>query len=148
MGIYIYLAVSVSWLGVRGGVTLQPLGDVIVCPEAVTSVFMCNVTSQNLQWIIGPMGELSDETRIFRFDSEIGANVESSAPVPFTAILDHVTTTYRISTLTVQLDMATHAVVNVKCWDVIAQSKEEVSRIMPAGTGVFFRGSKVIKLQK
>ena len=75
---------SVSWPGVRGDVTLQPLGDVFVCPEAVTSIFTCNVTNQPVfQWRVGPDLEGSTiDTRFSPPGSPIGATVASSGAVP------------------------------------------------------------------
>ena len=111
---------------------LQPLGDVFVCPEAVTSVFTCNVTNQLLQWTVGPDLEGSTfETRFFRSGSLVGATVASSGEVPFMAILDHVSGTNWSSTLTVQLNRTSHRVIIVKCSDV--PSNVAVSHLMPAG---------------
>ena len=121
--------VSVSWPDVRGDVMLQPLGDVFVCPEAVTSVFTCNVTNQLLLWMVGP--GLTIETRFFRSGSLVGATVASSGAVPFMAILDHVSGNNLSSTLTVQLNRTSHRVIIVKC--SVVQSNEAVSHIMPAG---------------
>ena len=127
-----YLAVSVSWPGVRGGVTLQPLGDVFVCPEAVISVFTCNVTNQPvLQWMVGPLEDTTIETRFFQPPFRATVASSSSGAVPFMAILDHVSGTDLSSTLTVQLNRTSHRVIIVKCSDV--QSNEAVSHIMPAG---------------
>ena len=125
-------AVSVSWPGVRGDVMLQPLGDVFVCPEAVTSVFTCNVTNQLLLWRVGPgLEDSTFDTRFFPSGSLVGATVASSGAVPFMAILDHVSGTNLSSTLTVQLNRTSHRVITVKCSNV--HSNEAVSHIMPAG---------------
>ena len=125
------LAVSVSWPGVRGDVTLQPLGDVFVCPEAATSVFTCKVTNQLLQWMVSPdLEDSTIETRFFSSGSLVGATVASSEAVPFMAILDRVSGTSLSSTLTVQLDRTSHRVIIVKCSDVQSSA---VAHIMPAG---------------
>ena len=123
---------SVSWPEVEGDVMLQPLADVFVCPEAVTSVFTCNVTNQLLQWTVGPdLEDSTFDTRFFPPGSPVGATVASSGAVPFLAILDHVSGTNLSSTLTVQLNRTSHRVIRVKCLDV--PSNGAVSHIMPAG---------------
>ena len=108
---------------------LRPLGNVFVCPEAVTSIFTCNVTNQlRLQWMVG-LEDSTIDTKFFTRGSL--ATVASSGGVPFMAILDHVSGTSLSSTLTVQLNRTSHRVIIVKCSDV--QSNEAVSLIMPAG---------------
>ena len=111
---------------------LWPLGDVFVCPEAVTSVFTCNVTDQfGFQWMVG-LEDSTLDTRFFPSGSLVGATVTSSEAVPFMAILDHVFGINLSSTLTVQLNRTGHRVIIVKCSGL--QSNETVSRIVPAGT--------------
>ena len=85
--LFCVFAVSVSWPGVRGDATLQPLGDVFVCPEAVTSVFTCNVTNQySLLWRVG-LEDSTIDTKFFPPGSLVGATVASSGALPFMAEL-------------------------------------------------------------